>query len=188
MSAFYNPTDVKSIAEKGIVLDTNLLTSLSSDENYFQEFLTIFKDNYFYIDPIIKIEFLRDSSGDILQKKMLILQYDKFFPVIDHQQIYAKVLKEVTNISKIYAMYGNPRIPLGDLLIASRLACLGENVCFATLDKGDFSAMLFDRVAIVSIERKVKSKDGKPSREIVDHIAILKFNKNKYLTCCSKLQ
>lgn len=188
MSAFYNPEDIKKISECGLVLDTNLLTSLSSDEEYFQEFIKIFKGNIKLIDPIVRIEFLRDASGGVLKNKMVLLEYKNFSKVTDHQEIYKKSLEEVTKISRIYAYHGNPNIPLGDLLIVSRLSLLEDHFLFATLDKSDFSTILFDRIAITSIERKIKPKDGKPPRDIIDHIALLRFNKEKYANCCAKLK
>lgn len=60
------------------------------------------------------------------------------------------------------------------------------NYIFATLDKSDFSTILFDRVGVVSIERKTGNKDK--VRDIIEHISLLQFNKKKYTECLSNLE
>lgn len=104
----------------------------------------------------------------------------------DHQDIYRKTYTNAFEIAKIYSQFDNPNIPLGDLLIAARLMIYGENYLFLTLDKSDFSTVLFDRVTIISLEREVGNKN-KP-KNIIDHIMILKFNKEKYKDCLEKLK
>src|SRR5262249_53720862 len=104
---------------------------------------------------------------------------------VDHADIYKKVYMNAFDIAKIYAFNGNPNIPLGDLFIVSRLMAYDKNYLFATLDKSDFSTVLFDRIGIISIERQSLNKDR--PRDVVDHISILKFNQVKYKTLLSKL-
>lgn len=60
-----------------------------------------------------------------------------------------------------------------EILIISRLASYKENCLFITLDKSDFSTLLFDRIAILTFERKVKA-------EVLEHIQLLRFNQSKY--------
>lgn len=184
MSAFYDPSVIKSILGCYLVIDTNILTSFSaSDESYFLQFLEIFKGNPFLIDPIVKFEFLRGSSGTLFEEKSKFLEFDNFHSMIDHQDIYKKTYNNAFPIAKIYANNNNPDIPLGDLLIVSRLMLYGKNYLFVTLDKNDFSTVLFDRIGVVSIERK--SAKGK---DLIEHILILRFNDQKYKECLKRIE
>jgi len=182
MSAYFNPATISLIKGCYLVIDTNVLTSCSSSKEYFDTFYEIFKENIFLIDPIVKLEFLRSTNKTIFEAKNSFLEFNKFITMLDHYDIYKKVYANAFTIAKIYTNYGNPSIPLGDLLIVSRLMIYGDNYIFATLDKSDFSTVLFDRVGIVSIERKTKNRI-----DVVDHISLLRFNHNKYHVCLKKL-
>lgn len=174
MKVYYNPQAIGEIKGTYLVFDTNILGSYSSDVDFFKTFNDIFKDNIILIDPIVKLEFLRGAFREQTYKeKSKFLEYEKFSIMIDHQEIYRKAYENAFNIARIYSHNGKSNIPLGDILIISRLASYKENCLFITLDKNDFSTLLFDRIAILTFERKVKT-------EILEHIQLLRFNQSKY--------
>ena len=184
MSAYFDPKIIEAIKGCYLIIDTNILTSCASNEEYFHSFLEIFKNNSFLIDPIVKLEFLRGASGKIFEEKNKFLEFDQFTAMIDHYDLYKKVYANTFKIAEIYANHGNSNIPLGDLLIVSRLMLYGNNYLFLTLDKSDFSTVLFDRIGIISLERTTNNKTYK--RDIIDHISILRFNNEKYERMISK--
>lgn len=183
MSAYYNPSIIEGIKDQQLVIDTNILNSCFTNENYFTIFISVFENNPLLIDPIVKIEFMRNAYiATDLNKKENFLKFNKFYGITDHQEIFRKTMENSHNISRIYAHNGNPRIPLGDLLIIARLKNYYDRQLFLTLDKSDFSTILFDRVGVISIE-----KISKDHHNILEHIVILKFNKKKYEDCFNKL-
>lgn len=181
MNAYYNPQTIEKIRGTYLVFDTNVLGSYSSDVEFFKTFNEIFKDNIILIDPIVKLEFLRGAFREQTYKeKSRFLEYEKFSTMVDHQEIYKKTYENAFNIARIYSHNGKSSIPLGDILIISRLASYKENCLFITLDKSDFSTLLFDRIAIFTFERKVKT-------EVLEHIQLLRFNQSKYRKHLSNL-
>jgi predicted nucleic acid-binding protein len=155
---------------------------MSTDKNFLIDFLNIFDDNIFLIDPVVRIEFLRGAyKNDIYKERTSFLEFEKFQSMRDHHLTEKKVYENVFDIARIYSHKGNSNIPLGDIFIIARLAIYNYNVLFITRDFSDFDSILFDRIAIVSIERKLKNRDQ------VEHIQILRFNQTKYSKCLSSL-
>lgn len=182
MNVFYNTDKINSITDKYIVIDTNLLFSCSSSENYFDSFIKVFNKNIFLIDPVVRLEFLRAAYIEkTYNDKSEFLKYEKFMPMTDHQDIYLKVQENAFNIARIYSHQGKPQVPLGDILITARLSFYNDNRLLLTLDKEDYSGLLFDRIDILTFE-KITNKD-----EILEVAQLLKFNQTKYNQALSKL-
>lgn len=178
MSTFYNPTHISDLRGSYVVLDTNVLNALASDEGFLKQFTSIFNSVYIHIDPIVELEFLRGSyKQDTYKEKRAILNMSFFYPMMDHQEIYKKVKEYALIIGRIYSYHNMSQVPLGDLLITARLAH-HDRFLFITNDKEDFNSLLFDCKAVVSIERAVRSKNYK--KTVLDHLHILKFSKEKY--------
>ncbi len=183
MSAYYNPQLTALIKDKQLVLDTNVLISCFTNEEYFKTFLNVFENNPFLIDSIVKLEFMRnDYLSDDMKKKNIFLNFDRFYVITEHQDIFKKTIENSYDISRIYSHKGNPRIPLGDILIISRLKQFADRQLFLTLDKSDFSTILFDRIGVVSIERNSRN-----NHNLLEHIVILQFNSKKYTQCINQL-
>ncbi len=186
MAAFYNIPDLEKINRYHLVIDTNIVALCSSDEIFLQSFLEIFKKSNRLLDPIIKLEFLRGTQTDSLYKKKLkFLEFHEFYDMPDHYEIYNKVKDDTYNIARIYSHHKNPDIPLGDLFITSRLKYYSDTHLLITLDQQDFSTLLFDRLAVVSIETSPIKTDRKSTSLM--HIVVLQFNKEKYEECLNKL-
>lgn len=183
MVAFYNPSDLSNFKGTSIVLDTNILSFLFKNKGNYELFVNIFRDFDFLIDPIIKIEFLRGAYADkIYEDKKAFLEYESFFQMAEHQEIFLKVKENTLFISRIHAHRGNKAVPLGDLLITARLMLYEQNCLFLTQDKADFQTTLFDRCAVISIENMKKH-----NQSILEHWSLLKFNKEKYDRCIKNL-
>jgi len=186
MTAFYDNRLTENFHQEAIALDTNVLSSLFLDKMYWEDFMNIFSANQLLIDPIVKLEFLRGAFRvNAYEEQSKFLTSHRFTSMADNHDIQTKIYEHVFNVARIYSHQGNPSIPLGDIFIIARLAVYDQSVLFLTRDYGDFDTMLFDRKAIVSIERKLRNKLGPP--EIVEHIQILQFNHEKYQVCLDTL-
>lgn len=182
MKVYYESSKLTPHKEKYLVPDTNILSSCSLSGDYFTEFLKMFSENSILIDPIIKLEFLRGAyQENTYKEKKTFLEYENFFDMVDHQEIYKNVYSTAFNIARIYSHHGKPEVPLGDILITARLAVYKDGRLFLTADKTDFSTLLFDRVDIITFE-KITSKS-----EILEVTQLLTFNIEKYKTCLKSL-
>lgn len=165
-----------------LVLDTNVLTSCASDADYFQEFLSIFKNNHLLIDPIVKVELLRGAVAiNAYEELVTFLSFERFDYMKDNFSTLNKIYSSSIDIARVYNHHEKPKMPLGDLLIAGRLSLYAFDVLFLTKDNNDFGTLLFDRLGVVSIERKIKKRGA-----AIDHINIYQFNQQKLEECLSK--
>lgn len=186
MSAYFNPLDIEKIADYRLTIDTNIISSCFSDTGFFNTFRDIFQNNFLLIDPIVKLEFLRNEFRENFYKeKINFVQFEDFYLLPDHQEIYKKTYENAFNIARIYSHHGNSKVPLGDLMIIARLMIYKEKHLFVTLDKNDFSTFLFDRVTVLSIEKNANINNQK--RNILEHVTVLRFNHDKYEDCLKKL-
>jgi predicted nucleic acid-binding protein len=182
MKVYFESSKIEDQKGNYLVPDTNILSSCAVNPEYFTEFLKIFNKNPILIDPIIKLEFLRGAyKENTYQEKKTFLEYEKFFNMVDHQDIYKQVYNAAFNIARIYSHHGRPEVPLGDILITARLAIYDDNRMYLTADKADFSTLLFDRIDILTFE-KITSKV-----EILEVTQLLIFNKEKYNDCIKGL-
>jgi len=185
MKSFFDSSFIKLIKKSNLVIDTNILAACSTDPEFFKTFKFIFKENIILIDPIVKFEFLKGTQTDSLfNKKSEFLKFNEFYDMTDHFDIYRKVYENAINIARIYSHHGKTDIKTGDVFIISRLM-LYPNYFFITLDKSDFTSLLFDRASVVSIEHN--SPNNKSDSIILEHICVLKFNDDKYNLCKAKL-
>ena len=183
MNTHSNPTEIEKVKGKYIIADTNVLSAWSSSTDYYQAFFNIFQNNSIWIDPIVKLEFLRGAYQEKTYKeKTNFLKIEKFSTLVDHQDIYKKVYITAFNIARIYSHHGKPNVPLGDILITARLE-VGKDFLFLTEDIEDFPTLLFDRLCIITFERK-RNKDNS---EYLEHLQLIQFNQEKYKKCLVNL-
>lgn len=187
MGVFYNPQDLANISDKYLIVDTNILAFCSTDSEFLGEFLKIFAKNIRLIDPVVRLEFLRGAQTDSLyQKKSDFLKSNEFYDITDHFDIFKKVRQDAEDISRIYTHFQSPDVPLGDLFITARLKHHYKTHLLLTLDQQDFTTLLFDRVATVSIESSIGRNKFK-SRTL-HHIVALKFNEEKFEECIRRIK
>lgn len=186
MAAFYDKHILDSYSKRRIIIDTNILAICSTDSDFLKEFKEVFKNNYLLVDPIVRLEFMRGAHTERLFKsKKEFLEFNGFYEMPDHQEIYKNVYKNSFDIARIYASHNKPDLKLGDIFIISRLI-LYPNCLFLTKDANDFTTMLFDRIGVFSVEHKTIKN---PSENlIIEHLCLLKFNSSKYKSCLYKLQ
>jgi len=184
MNTHFNLKNILEIKDKYIIIDTNVLSDSSSDPEFYQTIYGILKNNPILIDPIVKLEFLRGAYIEkTYREKSAFLKIEIFNPMVDHQDIYKKVYDSAFNIARIYSHNKKSNIPLGDILITARQEVQNsDNYYFLTEDREDFTALLFDRVAIISFERF--NKDG---QDYLQHLQLLKFNHKKFKKCLDNL-
>lgn len=184
MNVYYDTNTISVIKDSYLVPDTNILSACSSDVDYYKTFFQIFKNNSILIDPIVKLEFLRGAYREKTYKeKAEFLRIENFLLMVDHNDIYKKIYKNAFNIARIYSHHGKSDIPLGDILITSRLEVYKDERLFFTEDISDFSSLLFDRIGIITFER-IRNKD---KLEYLEHAQVLKFNHQKYQVCLKNL-
>ncbi|OGG17027.1 hypothetical protein A3D77_03825 [Candidatus Gottesmanbacteria bacterium RIFCSPHIGHO2_02_FULL_39_11] len=125
------------------------------------------------------MEFTRGAYAEhLLEEKRKFLKYERFIPMLDHYKIHHQIYEQSLFLSRIYTHKGKPSIPLGDLLIIARISLYPGSVLFATIDKNDFSTLLFDRVGIATFTRQVRDRVG--LRDVIEVVQFLKFNKQKF--------
>lgn len=91
MPAYFDANKIEKISGLHLIIDTNVLSSCSSDVEYLYTFITLFKENYILIDPIVRLEFLRTAyTEELYIKKASFLQYNHFNVLTDHQEIFRK--------------------------------------------------------------------------------------------------
>lgn len=179
MNIHYDPKEIEKVKNKYIVVDTNVLSACSSNVDYYETFFRIFRDNPVWIDPIVKLEFLRGAYQEKTYKeKTSFLKIERFSSMVDHQDIYKNVYETAFNIARIYSHHGKTNVPLGDILITARLE-VGKSFLFLTEDVEDFPTLLFNRLCVITFERKRK----KDNSEYLEHLQLLKFDQEKYEKC-----
>lgn len=185
MSAFYNPALIDQLSGY-LVPDTNVLSSCISDPGFFKEFITITAKSTLLIDPIVKLEFRRGEYQEhLLKDKQRFLEYEGFMPMMDHHKIHIETADRALNVSRVYCHHGKSNMPLGDLLIIARMSIYAWPIIFATIDKRDFTPLLFDRVGISTFVREVNDKQGK--RDVIEVVQFLRFNHTRYTKMFSSL-
>ncbi len=184
MNTHFDPKIIESIKGKYIILDNNVLSDSASDPEFYETLYKILENNHLFIDPIVKLEFLRGAYLEKTYKeKNNFLKIEIFTPMIDHNDIYKKVYDSAFDIARIYSHHKRPNVPLGDIFITARQQIqTHQEYFFLTEDIEDFTTLLFDRVAILSFERK--HKDG---NEHLQHLQLLKFNHKKFQDCLASL-
>lgn len=180
MAVFCDKKKLLKLKEKRIIVDTNILASCFSNEQYLLDFRNTFKDCKLFIDPIVKLEFLRGTfKSKLYEEKLKFLELDIFWPLVDNYEIYKNVYSNSFDVAKAYCYKGKKNLPLGDLFIIARL--MEFKGCYLITLDNDFNSIVFDRYTVVSIEKK------NTYGEIADHISILLFNKDRYLGYLAKL-
>ncbi len=185
INAYYNPQNILDLKNKPLTIDTNIISLLFSDKLFFQQFCSIFKNNDLLIDPIIKLEFLRGVFIEsIFKQKNIFLQFEKFCPLPDHQEIYVKVNEYAFKIARIYSHNKQYDVPLGDIFIMARLAV--NNHLFITHDEKHFDNLLFDRITVITIERNYYSNKFSRNVDVLEHFQIVAFNHHKLNSCLER--
>ncbi len=178
----FDPSLKKNLGEF-IVPDTSVLQLCFTDEIFFRFFLQFTEHSTILIDPTAKLEFLRGAYQEhLFTERSTFIEYNGFLKMMDHNQIHNLTYKKALDIARIYAHVGNPRIPLGDLLILARMSVYSVPCTFFTLDKEDFGTLLFDRLGIVTLVRQNKVR-----ADYFTNMQILTVNKTKFDTCLRKL-
>lgn len=178
MSAFYNPHLIDELSGY-LVPDTSVLASCISDPGFFKEFITITKNTTLLIDPIVKLEFRRGEYQEhLLKEKQRFLEFEGFVPMMDHHKIHIETADRALDVSRVYCHHGKSNMPLGDLLIIARMSIYSCPIIFATIDKRDFTPLLFDRIGIATFVREVSDKQGK--RDVIEVVQFLRFNNKRF--------
>jgi len=184
MNTHFDPTIIESIKGKYIILDNNVLSDSASSPEFYQTLYKILENNPLFIDPIVKLEFLRGAYIEKTYKeKTAFLNIEIFTHMVDHNDIYKKVYDSAFNIARIYSHHKRPNVPLGDIFITARQQIhTQQEYLFLTEDLLDFTTLLFDRMLILSFERK-----DKDNNEHIQHLQLLKFNQKKFKDCLDSL-
>ena len=182
MSAYFDPS-LKNLIQGYIVPDTNVLSLMSYDPDFFKLFCDLSIRADILIDPTAKLEFLRgDFQEHFLSDKLRFLEYEKFQMMLDHYKIHKDVYDIALKISRIFAHNGKTNINFGDLLIMARIAIYTVPIILATFDSDDFGTLIFDRIGIITLDRTTRDK-----KDTFRIIQFLRFNRNKLDTCFEKL-
>ncbi|MDP3995567.1 MAG: hypothetical protein Q8P78_03045 [bacterium] len=181
MKLFADSRRASDFTGKYILLDTNFLSEILEDPDFFQDVLDFFKDGFLAIDPLVRFEFLRDTflPERLEPKEKLINDAEIFFPVIDHYELFSKLQNNALLLSKIYVHQNQANCKPGfiDLMLASRLMLHPSRAVLVTANKKDFGSCVFDITTVMNIERR---------GSILSFVALI-FNKTKFDTCMEEL-
>ncbi len=187
MAAFYNPDDLETLVNWNLIIDTNILITCSTDPAFLYEFHQVFHQSKRLVDPIARLEFLRNTPTDSLySKKLDFLKLNEFYEMTDRHELYFQTKTDAELISRVYSHHRKPNVPLGDLFITAKIKNHCSTHLFVTLDQQDFTTLLFDRITSVAIE-SMPSKNEFHGTSLY-HVILLKFNNDKYSKCLSKLK
>ncbi len=170
MTVLVNGKEIQSL-EGYIFCDTDFLGMLSNDEELLKIVRELFPLKYLVIDPITKLEFLRDV---FLPKQQEILEQflEKLFIVAENnQEIFKRTLETGLLLSRIYAHNGRPKIGLLDILLAARIMLSPHSTFLVTGNAKDFPSFIFETTTVINYEQK----DG-----VIRAIPILRFSKSRY--------
>ena len=158
-----------------LLLDNDFISELFRDSEILKEFLSIYKETIFLIDPLIKFEFLRDVFEPKQRRiKKAFISQSIFLPIYDTQEDTVKLRENAMLLSIIYSHKGhnrNSKISLVDLFLGSRCMLNAPSLQVITGNKKDFPTSVYDIIKIINIEQN----DG-----IIKPYSLLKFNKEKF--------
>lgn len=84
MAVFYNPSLLRKLTGWHLIIDTNILSVCATDEVFLDNIMKVFRSNTRFIDPIVRLEYLRNAYTDLLHKtKVEFLKANKFYEMND---------------------------------------------------------------------------------------------------------
>lgn len=174
-------------AGRFVLLDTDFISAIFEDADFLKESLTTFKDATFFIDPFVRIEFLRDIflSKQYTTKQKFIDNETIFVQAVWHPEHLKRILDNTLILSQIYAHQfhskskGKVTSSLVDLMLAGRAMLHNEASFILTGNKRDYPSAVFDVKAVFNYE----NPDGS-----LRTYCLIEFNKNKFETCYASLQ
>ena len=185
MPAYFDPSLIDQLTGY-LIIDTNVLHSCFTDPKFFVDFMVITKNTQLLIDPIVRLEFMRGAyQENLYAEKRAFLEYDKFYIMTDHYQMYKDLYDRALSISRIYSHHGKPDLKLGDLFIIARMAIYKSRVILATMDKDDFGTLLFNRIGIATFTRE--KKDKHVQKDIIEVNQFLRFDQKQCDECFGRL-
>jgi len=173
MKLFVNGENIDSL--RGYVFcDADFLTILFKNKDFLEGVLPLFSEKFLVVDPLTKLEFLRDVYAP--EQRILKEQFiSKIFLTAEyHQEIFRALDTNALILSRIYAHRKRPGASLVDLFLAARLMRLSKNATLITGNAKDFPSFIFDTLSIINFEEK----DG-----VVRAIPLLRFNEDKFKQC-----
>jgi hypothetical protein len=175
---FFDDKKVFEIKDQNIFLDNDFLGILFENEEFFPEFLEIFPQVLFLIDPLTAFEFMRDifipKQRELRER---FIYNDKIFTIApNHHENFEAIQKNALLLSKICShknIKSNPGIV--DLFLAGRVMIYADNTILVTSNQKHFPRFLFD---VVSVLNYVDEQS-----ENTRTFYFLKFNKGKFSNC-----
>lgn len=174
---------MKSLKNKHILLDTNILINAAKYKEHFKSFFEELADNEVQsvIDYGIKFEFLRSSNTQERREDKkryldLILGKDRMELFVDSGMIDSAI--ELANIYSRKIKGANKQFSFTDCVIAAQMKKYQKSLYLATLDNDDFPLCIFDRVEIYTIDTNDK----------ILNIGIYLFNKLKFQKCIKEFE
>jgi len=172
------------LKDRYILLDTCFLSEQLHDEEFLKKSFSLFSESYLIIEPLVKLEFLRDiflPGEKFLRKKFI--EKDAFIPAPLHADIYQKIFDNALTISRLYKQNNNrhratPK--LVDLILVARIVLTNFNYLLITRDVNHFPAILFDLVATIVVRQDKESE--------LRSFGVLELNVDKFNGLLDKLK
>lgn len=172
MKLFVNGESIDAL--RGYVFcDTDFLAILFNNKTFLSEFLPLFSEKFLVVDPLTRLEFLRDvfSEQRILKEQFI----SEIFTIAEHHHEIFKALDiNALFLSRLYAHQKRAGASLVDLLLAARLMRSSKNAVLITGNAKDFPSFIFDTLSVINFEEK---------NGVMKAISVLKFNEGKFKQC-----
>ncbi len=179
---FYDKDKQKRLLSSWIFLDTGILSDFSENEICNHALLELFPTQFFIVDPLVRLEFLRNTFElSYILKKESLLSNEPFLDCPNDQHIFQQVLHNALVISRIITQQFKKRRyspSVVDLTLMGR-AMLYPNSCIVTTDLGDYPSEFFIKKNIITIE-----SDG---ADKLIHWQITQFDPTLFEQCYTRL-
>lgn len=173
MRLFVNGESIDSLSGY-VFCDADFLTILFNNKSFLEEVLPLFSEKFLAVDPLTKLEFLRDVFAP--EQRLLKEQFiSKIFLTAEyHQEIFKALDTNALILSRIYAHQKRAGASLVDLFLAARLMRLSTKAVLLTGNAKDFPSFIFETLSVINFEEK----DG-----VVRAIPILRFSEERFKRC-----
>lgn len=139
-----------------IFLDNDFLGFISSDTEAFKDTLSLTIKSRLIVDPITRLEFLRDTTRPIHReiRSKFVDDAEVFAPTTEHHTIFNQVRANALLLSYIFKLKGCEGQSIPDLLLAGRILLHQDKTVLITGNRSDFPPVIFDSRGVLVAENK----------------------------------
>ncbi len=174
----------KIVKDRYILTDTCFLLEQFNNEEFLKVSLRIFSESYLMVEPLIKLEFLRDIyTPEQIAMREEFISKDIFVPAPLHSDIYKQIHDNALAISKIYGHNKNKHqanASVVDLILGARMLLTDSSYLLITANVKDFPSILFDLLGTIVFRENGNGK--------LKTFGVLAFSRKKWEASLERLE